>query len=74
MDTLPGDATISLSFLHFLLLGGSTRKGKNLLHLEQILSFKSRPVFGMVLSPREANGKSQKLPPFKTNHKAWLCT
>ena len=33
---------------------GSTLKGKNLLPMEQILIFKSRPYFGRVLLSREA--------------------
>ena len=42
---------------------GSTVKGKNLLLMEQILFFKSRPLVGRVLSHREADRKSQKLSP-----------
>ena len=38
---------------------GSTHKGKNLLHKEQILSFKSRLHFGRALLPMEPNRKSQ---------------
>ena len=40
---------------------GLTLKGKNLLLLEQILSFKSKPQFGRAISDREANRKSRKL-------------
>ena len=44
---------------------GSTVKGKNLLLMEQILFFKSRPLVVRVLSLREANRKPQKLSPFE---------
>ena len=37
---------------------GFTLKKKNLLPLEQILSFKSKPQFESGMSPREANRKS----------------
>ena len=36
---------------------------KNLLLLEQILSFKNKPLFGRAMSAREANRKSQRLFP-----------
>ena len=42
---------------------GLTLKGKNLLHEEQILSFKSNPQFGSARTTREANRKSQKFFP-----------
>ena len=40
--SLPGEATLLFSFLLPFSMG-STLKGKNLLHKEQILSFMSRP-------------------------------
>ena len=44
---------------------GSSHKEKNLLPLEQIHSFKSRPHFRKPLFYRKANRKSQKLSPFE---------
>ena len=46
--------------LHLAALWGSTLKRKNLLLLEQIHSFKSRPQLGRASLPRKANRKSQK--------------
>ena len=40
-----------------------TLKEKNLLLLEQILSFESKPQFGRAMSAREANKKSRKVFP-----------
>ena len=44
-----------------------TCKGKPLLHLELILSLKSKPFFDRILSFREANAKSTKLSLFIKN-------
>ena len=46
--------------LHLAALWGSTLKRKNLLLLEQIHSFKSRPQLVRASLPRKANRKSQK--------------
>ena len=52
----------------FLLYGGLTLKGKNLLPGEQILSFKSRPLL-------EGNRKPKKNVSFYKNGKrTWRCT
>ena len=60
MGTLSGEVTLSFTYL-LLFSKGFNLKGKNLLLLEQILSFKSKPHIGMAMSVREANRKSQKL-------------
>ena len=60
MGTLSGEVTQSFSYL-LLSSRGFTLKGKDLLLSEQILSSKSRPHFGMAMSAKEANRKSQKL-------------
>ena len=57
------EAILSVSFLPPLLMG-STIKRKNLLLKEQILSFKSKPLFEVLNPFREANMKSIKLFPF----------
>ena len=63
MGALPGETTPPFSFcLPFPM--GSTLKGKNLLLLEQILSFKSIPHFGKSEMSRGENRKTQKLFPF----------
>ena len=54
--TLSGEVTLPFTYLH-----GFTLKGKNLLVLEQILSFKSKSQFERAMSARKANRKSQKL-------------
>ena len=60
MSTLSGETTVIFIFaLHPQ--EGFTHKGKNLLLMEQILSFKSRPVLGRAMSAKEANGKSRKI-------------
>ena len=57
-----GEVTISFTYLR-LSQEGFTLKGKNLLLLEQILFFKSKPQFERAISAREANRKSPKLFP-----------
>ena len=52
----------------------STSKGKNLLPLQQILSFKSGPLFGRVSLSREANRMSGKLFPFVNMAGTWRFT
>ena len=63
MGALSGEAVLGISFFLPSLLG-STHKGKNLLHLEQIVSFKSRHLFGSVLKTRQTYRKLQNLSPF----------
>ena len=65
MNTVRGNKSVSSILLTYKL--GSFHKGKNLLPLEQILSFKKRPHFGkkFVLQVSSlANEKSRKLSPF----------
>ena len=55
---------VTLSFTYLLPSPeGFTLKGENLLLLEQILSYESKPQFGRAISDREANRKSQNLLP-----------
>ena len=68
--TLSGEATLSFTYLlpwsrgvYYQRKEGFTIKGKNLLFLEQILSFESKPLLGRAMAAREANRKSQKLFP-----------
>ena len=70
-STLLGEVT--LLFTYFILFSrGFTLKGKNLLLLEQILSFKSKPQFGRAMEGRKANRKSWKLFPLvKMTEKHW---
>ena len=62
MDSLSGEVILLFTYL-FPSQEEFTLKGKNLLLLEQILSFKRKPQFGRDMSAREANRKSQKLFP-----------
>ena len=63
MGTLSGETTPIFIFATRL-IKWSTLKGNNLLPLEQILSFKSRPYFDRAALSKKANKKSQKLFPF----------
>ena len=63
MGILSWEAALPAPFFHPFFMG-STLKGKNLLLVEQILSFKSRPRFGCGLLRKAINRKSQKLCPF----------
>ena len=60
MGTLSRETTTIFIYKSFL-RGGSALKGKNLLQLEQILSFKSRPLLERLMSTREGNRKLQKV-------------
>ena len=68
MATLSGEAILSCSFFASCLNKGSTHKEKKLLLKEQILSFKSRPLFRVVSAFRETYKKSQKLAPRPLHH------
>ena len=56
MGTLSGEVTVLYIFASLLQME-FTLKVKNLLLLEQILSFKSKPQFGRAMSAREENRK-----------------
>ena len=58
MGTLSWEAALSAPFFHPFFME-STLKVKNLLLLEQILSFKSRPLFGRGLLFKAINRKSK---------------
>ena len=65
MNAMPVNATLHFPFVPpFFFSWGSTLKGKNLPLLEQILSFKSRPLLRKVTSSKEVNGKSSNFSPF----------
>ena len=66
MDTFRKEATLSFSFSVPFSFGGggegvSTIKGKNLLLLEQILSFKSRRHFGRAVTSRKQAGSHKRV-------------
>ena len=63
MGTLSWEVTL-IYIVAFPSQEGFTLKGKNLLLLEQILCFKSRPYFERTALSRKVNKKSQKLFPF----------
>ena len=63
MATLSGEVIFHFHFASHLIRGQFLKK-KNLLPLEQFLSFKSRPYFERVALSKKANSKSQKLFPF----------
>ena len=48
---------------------GSSHKGKNLLHMEQILSFKSRPLLRGLRPPGKQTGRHENCFPLKTRQK-----
>ena len=64
MGIIKGKANLLFFFSYFVFVlhGGSTLKGKNLLLVEQILSFKSRSPFGRALSTKQT--ANQELFPF----------
>ena len=70
MGTLSGEVTLSI-LICFPSQEGFTLKGKNLLLLEQILSFKSKSKFGRAMSAREV---TKVVPLSKNDGKTWRFT